>query len=186
MGATHWRNLYVGPSTTNSVIATMKLSHLLLVGLSLLVMACNSNIPDAPQGGRLSGVVVYNGQAHLAFSRPALEVFASVTFPPPALPHGILVIEKPDFSQGGISYELANLPEYSFKIAAQLIDLNNPQIDPSQLALGGYPDACTLMLVPDGGLVEVQENTAVTGIDIQLFDGQGMSDPCFAALEVQP
>ena len=52
--------------------------------------------------------------------------------------------------------------------------------------LGGYPDACTLMLVPDAGLVEVEEDAPVTGIDIQLFDGQGMSDPCFAALGGQP
>jgi hypothetical protein len=164
----------------------MKISHLLLIGLSLLALACNSNIPDAPHGGRVSGVVVYNGQAHLAFGRPALEVFATVTFPPLALPHGILVIENPDFSQGGIRYELANLPAYSFKFAAQCVDLNNPQTDPSQLALGGYPDTCTLMIIPEGGLVEVQENSAVTSIDIQLFDSQGMSDPCFATLDGQP
>jgi hypothetical protein len=164
----------------------MKLSHILLFGLSLLPVACNSSIPDAAPGGRISGVVRYDGQAHLALARPALEAIAAVAFPPPALPHGVLVIEKPDFSQGGIRYELANLPVYAFKVAAQIIDLGNPQTDPAQLPLGGYPDACTLMLVPDAGLVEVEEDAPVTGIDIQLFDGQGMSDPCFAALLGQP
>jgi hypothetical protein len=164
----------------------MKLSHILFLGQSLLLVACNSNIPDPAPGGRIAGVVRYDGQVHLALARPAIEVIAAVAFPPPALPHGVLVIEKPDFSQGGIRYELANLPVYGFKVAGQIIDLDNPQTDPAQLPLGGYPDACTLMLAPDAGVVEVKEDASVTGVDIQLFDGQGMSDPCFAALGGQP
>jgi hypothetical protein len=161
----------------------MKLPHLLLLGVSLLPLTCRSSIPDARQGGRISGVVRYDGKAHLAFSRPALEVFASVMFPPPALPHGVLVIEKPDFGQGGIPYELANLPVYRFKVAARLVDLDSPQPDLTQVALGGYPDTC-MLLVPDAGLVDVDGDNPITGIDIRIFDP--MADPCIAELDGLP
>jgi hypothetical protein len=114
-----------------------------------------------------------------SFAAP-LEVFAAVAFPPPALPHGVLFVEKPSVGATGVAYQLDNLPVFGFKIAAQLVDLAQSQSDTAPSTVGGYPDACTL-LVADAGLVEVKADAEVTGIDIRLFDA--MADPCFATIE---
>jgi hypothetical protein len=158
----------------------MRSIALALFGLLLLSPAC-SNIPTAPPGDRIVGTVHYQGSAHAALSRPALQIFAAVQFPlePTQIPHGLLVIENPDL-QNGVGYELTYVPIYRYKVGAQLIDLAHPDADPSTLPLGGYPDMCTFALVPDGGLVEVQNDVAATGIDIELYDLGGMTDPCFA------
>ena len=164
----------------------MRFISILLFGLFLLTpIACTSSIPAAPVGEHISGIIRYEGNAQSALTRPALQVVAAVEFPPNGIPHGLLVIERPDFGTG-IQYDIANLPVYSYKVAANIVDLNNPQAEATQLPLGGYPDTCTLVLAPGQGLVQVVEDVPVTGIDIQLFDQGGMADPCFAALGSSP
>jgi hypothetical protein len=164
----------------------MRTIQLALLGLIPVSFACTSDIPSRPPGDRISGTLRYDGNAHLALSRPALQVFASIAIPPSGTPHGIVVLENPDFTEG-VVYELAMLPEYDYKVAAQIIDLNNEDTDQAQLPFGGYPDMCTLLLAPTAGLVQVKEQIAAIGIDIQLFDGSGMMDPCFVTLgEIPP
>jgi hypothetical protein len=144
--------------------------------------AC-SEIPAPPSGHRISGTVRYQGDVQDKLSRPALLVLAGVRFPLEAtqFPHGIVVIERPDFSHG-VDYEIVYPPTYGYKVAAQLVDLDNLEQDQAQLPVGGYPDMCTL-LTPEVGLVQVQDDVAAVGIDIVMFDMGGMADPCFTLSE---
>ena len=146
-----------------------------------LALACSSSIPDPPAGDRISGTIRYQGTMTEHFSHPALQVVASIDFPPTSIPHGFLLIDRPNFSSG-VAYELAYLPRQAYKVAAQIADLDNAALDDGAKPLGGYPDSCTLLLSADAGLVEVRETEATVGIDFQLYDQMGMEDPCWQAI----
>jgi hypothetical protein len=144
----------------------------------LLTSACGTDIPEPPPGDHISGTVQYEGQIDPSLVRPALQIMASVDFPPSHVPHGALMIERPSFGSG-ISYELSYMPRQAYKVSARIIDLANSSTDPLQLPLGGFPDACTLLMAPDAGLVQLLAEAPVTGIDIHMYESGGMADPCW-------
>jgi hypothetical protein len=159
----------------------MRLSRTASMLLLSLVPACGTDIPETPPGDRVSGTIAYAGQVDPSLVRPALQIMVSVDFPPSHVPHGMLVIERPDFS-GGIPYELTYLPRQDYKVSARIVDLADASLDPTQLPLGGYPDACTLLMVPDAGLVHVLGEAPVAGIDIRMYESGGLADPCWLQL----
>jgi hypothetical protein len=149
-----------------------------LVSLVPLVLACSSDIPAEPEGARIAGHIRYDGDAHRALGRPALQIMACIDFPPTRTPHGLLVVDKPTFP-GTVDYELTFIPSQTYKVAAQLIDLDSPGAGSETLPAGGYPNLCAL-LAPDAvGTVTVTDDVAADNVDIQLYDGGGLADPCF-------
>jgi hypothetical protein len=151
-----------------------------LLSLMPFVLACSSNIPAATEGERIAGRVRYDGDAHRSLSRPALQIMASIDFPPTRTPHGLLVIENPSFP-GTVAYELTFLPSQSYKVAAQIIDLDNPDAGSGTLPLGGYPNLCALLQAGDIdiAMVTVTEDLPAMDVDLQLYDEGGLADPCF-------
>ena len=148
-----------------------------LLSLMPFALACSSNIPGEPEGRRIAGAVRYDGTAHRSLGRPALQIMASIDFPPSRTPHGLLVLERPGFP-GAVDYELTFLPSQGYKVAAQLIDLDKPGADSENLPLGGYPNLCALLVAGDAGMVAVTEDIPATDVDIQLYDNGGLADPC--------
>jgi hypothetical protein len=145
---------------------------------TLQAYAC-TDIPDPPAGDRVLGTIAYEGSIHLAMKRPAARVMAFVDFPPSASPLGFQIIEAKEQATfpGRVSYELKGIAPYVYKIAAQIVDLGAPELEATQLPLGGYPSFCSL-LAQDQGWVKVTHETPATGIDFKLYDNAGAEDPC--------
>ena len=139
--------------------------------VALLLAACGSDYPEALPGRSIQGAVGYDGQAHLSMDKPALAIYAFSSWPPAGPPHASRLYESPDFSSGGMAYELPNLDPYDYLILAQLQDLADE--DGTAPVAGGYPDFCSFAYSP----VTVANHVA-TDIDFELFDESGSADPC--------
>jgi hypothetical protein len=146
--------------------------------LALALLGCENHLPDPPVGGMIRGQLRYGGVAHQQFTRPAVQIAALAMLPPPsgARPHGLQVIENPDFSRP-IDYQLANLPEFSYKVVALIADVADPQADQSKLPTGAYPNMCALVTSPQAN-VPVSATGPTTNIDISVYDSGGAQDPC--------
>jgi hypothetical protein len=153
----------------------------LIVVATALCSACGSDYPAIPKGDRISGTIHYQGTALASMRRPVVRAYASVSFPPVGQPNGMTILNPPDLATQlpgvGLPYEIVWLAPYGYKVIAQIVDLDDPTIDYSALALGGYPDYCTL-LRPDEGLVTVREDSPTTGTDFGIYDEGGSGDPC--------
>jgi hypothetical protein len=114
-----------------------------------------------------------------------VRAYASVSFPPVGQPNGMTIVNPPDLAAtlvgAGLPYEIVWLAPYGYKLIAQIVDLDDPDIDYSALPLGGYPDYCTL-LRPGDGLVTVREEIPTTGTDFDIYDHAGSGDPCTLGL----
>jgi len=150
----------------------------------VLCSACTSEYPLAPEGNRISGTIKYRGSALSAMRRPVVRAYASVTFPPAGQPNGVAIVNPPDLvsqlTGPGLPYEIAWLVPYSYKVIAQIVDLDNPNVDYTALPLGGFPDYCTLMH-PGEGLVAVNENKPAASTSFGIYDQAGATDPCTLA-----
>jgi len=116
--------------------------------------------------------------------RPGLRVLLFIDFPPTGNVFGVTLIEKPNLA-AGVPYALNWLIPYQYKVVGQLVDIDAPDLDQTQLPLGGYPDFCTLMR-PGEGLVDVTKDVPKTDIDITLYDQAGALDPCSTPVTVCP
>ncbi len=153
----------------NKIDSTAK--SLLVFGLLFLVAGCGSDYPEAKPGRTILGLVTYTGEALEQLQQPALAVYAFSSWPPAGPPHASRLYENPDFSSGGLAYELPNLLPHDYVVLAQLMDLADDNgIAP---AVGGYPDYCSFGYTP----VTVSDE-ATTDIDFELFDESGSADPC--------
>jgi hypothetical protein len=152
----------------------------------LQLCAC-TDIPAPVPGGRILGTASYQGTAAQTMKRPALRVMAVVDFPPSASPLAFQIIEAGEQASfpAKVAYELKGIAPYMYKIAAQLIDLDEPDAAATQLPLGGYPSFCSL-LDPARGWVTVTQDAPTTGIDFTLYDNAGTEDPCNAATSICP
>lgn len=160
----------------------------LVIGLwgALQVCGC-TDVPEPPVGERVLGTLSYEGSVHQTMKRPAARVMAFVDFPPSASPLGFQIIEakeQPSFPSK-VGYELKGIAPYMYKIAAQLVDLDAPEIASTQLPLGGFPSFCSL-LAPDQGWVQVTHEIPATGIDFKLYDNAGADDPCNDSASICP
>lgn len=144
----------------------MRASANILV-LAVLLAGCGSEYPEEPTGGRVRGVISYQGDALGDIERPAVGVYAFTVLEldPEAgvMPNAYRMLE-PEFGPRGISYELANLDAGSYDVIAQLIDLDRPPGEP--VALGAYPNLLQAGTAP----VEVTLQAPTEGIDIELYD----------------
>jgi hypothetical protein len=153
----------------------------------LLGLCSCTDIPAPAAGGRILGTASYQGSAHQTMKRPALRVMALVDFPPSSSPLGFQIIEadeQPSFPSA-VAYELKGIAPYVYKVAAQLVDLDDPNAAATQLPLGGYPNFCSL-LEQDQGWVTVTEAVPATGIDFTVYDNAGTEDPCNATTSICP
>jgi len=151
----------------------------------VLCSACTSEYPQVPEGNRISGAIKYHGSALSSMRRPVVRVNASVTFPPVGQPNGVTMVNPPDLVSQlmgpGLPYEIAWLVPYSYKVTAQIVDLDLPNLDYAALPLGGYPDYCTLVH-PGEGLVGVNEDKSAASTNFGIYDQAGANDPCTLAL----
>ncbi|HEX7508072.1 MAG TPA: hypothetical protein VF550_14945 [Polyangia bacterium] len=150
----------------------------------LLCSGCSSEYPPVAEGNRISGTIRYRGSALSSMRRPVVRAYASVTFPPVGQPNGVAIVNPSDLvsqlTGPGLRYEIAWLVPYSYKVIAQIVDLDNPNADYTALPLGGFPDYCTLMH-PGEGLVEVNENKPAASTSFGIYDQAGAMDPCTLA-----
>jgi hypothetical protein len=116
--------------------------------------------------------------------RPGLRVLLFVDFPPSGSDFALVVIENPNLA-AGVPYAINWITPYKYKVVGQLIDIDAPDADQTQLPAGGYPDFCTL-LHPDEGFVDVTDGAPNTGIDFTLYDQAGALDPCSTPATVCP
>jgi hypothetical protein len=148
--------------------------------LAALTPACSTELPVPPPGLIIRGDVRYMGQAHLGFTRPAIQVLALAMLPTSEAdqqrPHALLVLEPASY-EAPIAYQLGPLPAFRYKVVARIIDLTDLTIPYTQLPSGAYPNACSLFDSP-GGNVEVTEAAPTAGIDITMYDRGGAADPC--------
>ena len=133
--------------------------------------SCESDLPDPAEGNRITGKVSYTGGGAAALHSPALSIAAFAEFPPMGPPRGSVVVVNPTFP---VTYELKNVPTASYKIVAEIVDLDNPQAmgRPS----GGYPSLCAVLFSPVPN-VAVSPTQAKANVDITMYDGG--ADPCF-------
>jgi len=144
---------------------------------ALFLAACDSELPEPPPGGRITGTVRYVGDAHRDLHRPGLQVAAFATFPPSGPPHAIAVLEPDDGDLTAVPYELANLAPFDgYRVFARVAELEDPTGGPMDLPLGGYPSFCALTR-PEGR-VTVTVDGPTAGIDIDVYDDGGLDDPC--------
>jgi hypothetical protein len=150
-----------------------------------LGVACTSEYPPVPEGNRVSGTLSYRGSALSAMRRPVVRAYASVTFPPVGQPNGVTFINAPDLvsqlTGPGLPYEIAWLVPYNYKVIAQIVDMDNPNLDYTALPLGGFPDYCTLVH-PNEGLVVVKEDKPAADKNFGIYDQAGANDPCTLAV----
>jgi hypothetical protein len=116
--------------------------------------------------------------------RPGLRVMLFVDFPPSGGDFAMVLIENPNLA-AGVPYAINWITPYKYKVAGQLIDIDAPDADATQLPAGGYPDFCTL-LHPDEGFVNVTDSVPNTGIDFTLYDQAGALDPCSTPVTICP
>jgi hypothetical protein len=157
--------------------------------MAALAGGCSTQLPEPPAGLVIRGEVRYQGQAHLGYTRPAIQVLAFARLPASAddrtRPHALVVLEPASYD-APIAYVLGPLPPFRYKVLARVFDLANLDIHYTQLPSGGYPDACKVLEGPTGN-VEVTEAAPTTGIDITMYDRGGTTDPCnMQATEVCP
>ena len=135
--------------------------------LAVLLAGCGSEYPEEPVGGRVRGVLSYQGDALGDIERPAVGVYAFTVLeldPQAGVMPSAYRLYEPDFGPRGISYELANLEAGSYDVIAQLIDLDRPPGEP--VALGAYPNLLQAGTAP----VEVTMEAPTEDIDIELYD----------------
>jgi hypothetical protein len=137
--------------------------------------ACSNDIPQPPSGERISGTLSYGGPAQELMIRPTARVVFLLDFPPTTTAQAILNIEHPDFSKP-VPYELTWVWPGQYKVVAQIIDLDAPNVDTTILPAGGYPDYCSLFR-PDA-FVTITEDVPIKNADITLYDLGGQTDPC--------
>jgi len=116
--------------------------------------------------------------------RPGLRVLLFVDFPPSGGELAMVLIDSPNLA-ADVPYAINWITPYKYKVVGQLIDIDAPDADPTQLPAGGYPDFCTL-LHPDEGFVNVTDGVPNTGIDFALYDQAGALDPCSMPVTVCP
>lgn len=145
------------------------------LGLALLV-GCDDDLPDAVEQ-EISGTVSYAGPAE--FANPVAQVIVSASFPPVGQPHGVAVLEAPDFAAGPVPFSIPGIPAHSYFVVASYADAQDltNQTNPT----GAFPNFC-VVLAPVAGPVTVGVDEAIANIDITLYDGGGTTDPCFAML----
>lgn len=138
-------------------------------------LACDSKLPDPDDGHTITGEVTYAGSAAASLGRPRLQIAAFAEFPPKGPPRASLVLPVPAAGQP-VPYTLRNVPEFSYKVVASIVDLDNPTAmgGPS----GGYPNLCAVIFSPVGN-VTVLNDGAVSDVDVVVYDGG--NDPCFRA-----
>lgn len=143
--------------------------------LGAALLACDSELPDPDEGHTIQGEVTYAGTAAAAMGRPRLSIAAFAEFPPMGPPRASLVLPVPASGQA-VAYTLRNVPEYSYKVVASIVDLDAPGAmgGPS----GGYPNLCAVLFSPAGNVTVVSDE-AVGGVDVVVYDGG--NDPCFRA-----
>jgi hypothetical protein len=139
------------------------------------VVACESDLPDPDEGHTITGEVIYDGTAAAALGRPRLQIAAFAEFPPKGPPRASIVLPVPPAGQP-VPYTLRNVPEFSYKVVAAIVDLDAPAAmnGPS----GGYPNLCAVLFSPAGN-VTVLKDGAVSDVDVVVYDGG--NDPCFRA-----
>lgn len=143
----------------------------LLIMLVVACAACDSDLPPAEEGLRVVGEVTYAGNAQAAYARPAVLVSLFTEFPPMSPPRGTVAIESPSFG-AAIPFEIVGVPAGSYKIAAQVIDLD--VASSTGAPTGSYPSYCAL-LAPVANIT-VQNDTPTTGLNMVIYDAGG--DPC--------
>jgi|GEM_PF-5542576 len=138
---------------------------------------CDDDIIEPAAGLRVSGTVFYEGAGFDNFAEPAMQVAVFSAFPPISVPHGFIVVENPEFTAAGISYEVTGVPAWDggYQVIGQIVDQTN--LADMSGPTGAFPDFCQLSAA-EGGLVTVAEDEPTTGIDITLFDSGGATDPC--------
>lgn len=148
------------------------------------ILGCGTEIPEAPKGERVSGTLSYAGTAAATMGRPLARVMMFIDFPPSGSPHAMLSIERPDFSKP-VPYVLDWVTPASYKVLAQLIDLDSPNTDITTLPAGGYPNFCALSS-PTQGFVAIQSHAPVQNVDVTLYDLAGQTDPCNVPTSICP
>ena len=153
-----------------------------LVGTALTLIGCVDDLPLEPEGGRITGHVVYAGDAHTSYRAPALEIAAFIQLGALAVPigppHSLVTVVDPDFGDpAGVAYELRGLPAYGYFVVAQLRDLEDER-DVTAPA-GGFPDICAVA-GRDVGNARVTDDVPAIDIDFVLYDDGGAADPCRA------
>ena len=141
--------------------------------LLLLALACETDVPDADSGRRVSGMVTYGGTSYMSYARPAVIVALFAEFPPMSPPRGIITLEAPDFSQP-IAYEIVGVPPGAYKIVGQVIDLTEAMPSSMTTATGSFPNFCILFAPVKN--ITIAEDAARDGVDFTIYDPG--RDPC--------
>jgi len=92
-------------------------------------------------------------------------------------PHNLKVFTEPQFPIDGIRYELKHVLPYAYFVVAVIMPKDTGETTLPEF-LGTYPDFCTVVASTTLGNVTVTADEPAEGIDIDLFGGMGMLDPC--------
>ena len=139
---------------------------------------CESEYPGEFRGNRISGTMRFEAGVGKDLSDEVLAVMAVTELDLTTIfPHNLKVFAEPQFPVEGIPYELSHVLPYAYYVLAVIMPKDTVE-DTLPKFLGAYPDFCTVVGGTDLGKVTVTEDEPAQGIDIVLYGGMGMQDPC--------